>query len=194
VEPTYLASAAAFRAWLEEHHASAPELLVGFHRVGSGQPSMVYQEALDQALCYGWIDGVRRRVDDQRWTIRFTPRRRGSYWSEVNTRRAEELIALGLMRPAGLAAFEARDPAATARYSNEARSQGLGADAEASLRADPSAWEFFQRQPAGYRRVTSWWVMSARRPETRQRRLAALIEHSARGERLPALVSPGRER
>jgi uncharacterized protein YdeI (YjbR/CyaY-like superfamily) len=192
VEPIYFESEAAFRAWLETHHASQRELLVGFHRVATGQPSMTYAQALDQALCYGWIDGVRRRVDERRWVQRYTPRRRGSHWSEVNVRRAGELIELGLMRPAGLAAFQARDPEATARYSNEARTRGLDAASEAELRANPAAWEFFQRQPPGYRRTASWWVVSARQPETRRRRLATLIEHSALGERVPPLVPPPR--
>jgi uncharacterized protein YdeI (YjbR/CyaY-like superfamily) len=142
---------------------------------------MTWPQSVDQALCYGWIDGIRRRIDDESYSIRFTPRRAGSHWSEVNTRRAQELIAEGLMQPAGLAAFEARDVAKTAEYSYEARSRGLDEAYETQLRANEAAWAYWQAQPAHYRRGAAHWVMSAKREETRLRRLAALIEDSAAG-------------
>jgi uncharacterized protein YdeI (YjbR/CyaY-like superfamily) len=179
MEPNFFPTPADFRAWLEANHATATELLVGFYKVGSGRPSITWPESVDQALCYGWIDGIRRRVDDQSYTIRFTPRRRGSTWSLVNTRRAMELIEQGLMQPAGLAAFEARDPARTAEYSYENRPEGLEATYEAQFRANPAAWTYWEAQPAHYRRGSAHWVMSAKREETRRRRLAILIADSA---------------
>jgi uncharacterized protein YdeI (YjbR/CyaY-like superfamily) len=181
MNPTFFATPADFHAWLAANHDKATELLVGFYKVGSGRPSMTWPESVDQALCYGWIDGIRRRVDDESYTIRFTPRRRGSTWSLVNTRRALELIEQGLMQPAGLAAFEARDAARTAEYSYENRPQGLDAPYEAQFHGSPAAWAYWEAQPAHYRRGAAHWVMSAKREETRQKRLATLIEDSAAG-------------
>jgi uncharacterized protein YdeI (YjbR/CyaY-like superfamily) len=181
MNPTFFAAPADFRDWLAANHDKADELLVGFYKVGSGRPSMTWPESVDQALCYGWIDGIRRRVDDESYTIRFTPRRRGSTWSLVNTRRALELIEQGLMQPAGLAAFEARDEARTAEYSYENRPQGLDEPYEAQFRDNPAAWAYWEAQPAHYRRGAAHWVMSAKREETRQKRLATLIEDSAAG-------------
>ncbi len=181
MNPTYFATAADFRAWLAANHDKATELLVGFYKVGSGRPSLTWPESVDQALCYGWIDGIRRRIDDESYSIRFTPRRRGSTWSLVNTRRALELIEQGLMQPAGLAAFEIRDPARTDAYSYENRPQGFDAPYEAEFRANAAAWTYWEAQPAHYRRGSAHWVMSAKREETRQKRLATLIEDSAAG-------------
>jgi uncharacterized protein YdeI (YjbR/CyaY-like superfamily) len=180
----YFASPAEFRAWLEENHASASELLVGFYK----QPGrgLAYQDALDLALSFGWIDGVRRKVDDQRWTIRFSPRRRRSIWSGVNVKRVEELTALGLMHPAGLEAFAARDAARSGIYSYE-RPQTLDTACEQLLRDHPEAWQFWQAQPPWYRRTASSWVMSAKREDTRRRRLATLIDDSARHRRIGIL-------
>lgn len=181
MNPIFFPTPADFRAWLEANHATAGELLVGFYKKGSGRPSITWPESVDQALCFGWIDGVRRRVDDESYTIRFTPRRRGSTWSLVNTRRALELIEEGLMQPAGLAAFEARDPARTDEYSYENRPQGLDSPYEAQFRANAAAWAYWEAQPPHYRRGAAHWVMSAKREETRQRRLATLIADSAAG-------------
>ena len=193
-DPIFFPTPAALRAWLEEHHATARGLWVGFHRKRSGQPSITWPEAVDQALCYGWIDGVRRTVDADRYTIRFTPRSPRSTWSAVNVRRATELLDLGLMRPAGRRAFEARTEARTATYSYEQRQTAALDDAdEARFRADPAAWAFFQAQPPGYRQTAIWWVVSAKRPETRQRRLASLIADSAQGRRIGQLTRPTRE-
>ncbi len=172
---------AQFRAWLEVNHATADELWVGFYKKGIGRPSITYPEAVDQALCFGWIDGIRRRIDDESYTNRFTPRRKGSKWSAVNTKRALELIEQGMMQTAGLAAFKARDPARTDDYSYEGRPEGLDEAYEAPFRDNAAAWTYWEAQPPYYRRGSAHWVMSAKREETRQRRLATLIDDSAAG-------------
>lgn len=171
-----------FRAWLEANHATADELFVGYYRKATGRPSMTWAESVDQALCFGWIDGIRRRIDDESYHNRFTPRRRGSTWSLVNVKRMQELIAQGLVHPAGLAAFEARDPARTGEYSYEQRPNGLDEAFEAEFRANPDAWAYWQAQPPHYRRGSTHWVMSAKREETRARRLQTLIADSAAGQ------------
>lgn len=181
MNPVFFPSPADFRAWLDANHATAAELLVGYYKVGTGRASMTWPESVDQALCYGWIDGVRRRIDDESYMIRFTPRRRGSNWSLVNIRRALELIEQGLMQPAGLAAFEARDPARSDEYSYESRPQGLDKAYETEFRADAAAWAYWEAQPPHYRRGAAHWVMSAKREETRRKRLATLIADSAAG-------------
>jgi uncharacterized protein YdeI (YjbR/CyaY-like superfamily) len=194
VEPTYFPTAAAFRRWLTAHHARERELLVGFHQVTSGHPGITYSEALDEALCFGWIDGVRKSVDAGRYTIRFTPRKRASYWSAVNTRRAEALIESGRMRPVGLHAFEARDREKTAKYSFEREAMALTPAFERAFRAKARAWAFFSAQPPGYRRVATYWVMNAKQEPTRQRRLRQLIADSAAGLRLAQLTGSGTRR
>jgi uncharacterized protein YdeI (YjbR/CyaY-like superfamily) len=188
MEPTFFATPADFRAWLERHHESDSELIVGFHKRGSGRPSITWPEAVDQALCFGWIDGVRRRIDDTSYSIRFTPRKARSTWSAVNIRRMKELVEGGLVAPAGLAAFERRADDRSAIYSYEQRKAAkLEADQERRLRADERAWAFFDAQPPSYRRAAIHWVTSAKKPETRDRRLAQLIECSAAGEPVPPL-------
>jgi uncharacterized protein YdeI (YjbR/CyaY-like superfamily) len=164
------------------------ELIVGFHKKGSGQPSMTWPEAVDQALCFGWIDGVRRSLDQDRYTNRFTPRKPRSTWSAINIARAKELIEDRLMRPPGLAAFERRSDDRSAIYSYEQRTAAtLEAAAEESFRANRSAWDFFQRQAPSYRRTAIYWVTSAKREETRRRRLRTLIDDSAAGRRVKPL-------
>ncbi|MFN8481557.1 MAG: YdeI/OmpD-associated family protein [Anaerolineae bacterium] len=187
---TYMESAEAFRAWLAENHATATELWVGFYNKASGRPSITYPESVDEALCYGWIDGLRKNVDATSYKIRFTPRKRTSIWSAVNIKRVEELIALRRVQPPGLAAFEARDPARTNRYSFEQEGGGLDPTLEAQFQANDAAWTFFQAQTASYRRTAMWWVMSAKKDETRQKRLSVLMESSEKHERLPQLTSP----
>lgn len=183
-EPLYFDSAADFRAWLAAHAASARELLVGFHKVGSGRPHMTWPQSVDEALCVGWIDGVRKRVDDTRYTIRFTPRKAGSHWSAVNIRRVAELQALGRMQPAGLAAFAQRSEARTARAAYEQPGMpALPPQDEALFRADAAAWAFFERQAASWRKRMLWRILSARQPQTRERRLAQLIADCAAGLR-----------
>lgn len=181
---TFFATAEDFRRWLEEHHATAKELWVGYHKKGSGQPSVSYPESVDEALAFGWIDGVRKGLGPATYANRFTPRKPGSTWSAVNVRRVGELTAAGRMHPAGLAAFAARDPAKTELYSYERETAALDAEAERRFRADPAAWDFFQAQPPSYRRTVTWWVVSAKKVETRRRRLDKLIAASAAGRRL----------
>lgn len=195
MRPTFFATPADFRSWLEEHHASESELLVGFYKAGSGRPSITWPESVDQALCFGWIDGVRRGLDADSYTIRFTPRTPRSTWSAVNIKRAKELIEAGLIRPAGLAAFQARTDERSASYSYERRRAAeLAPEQERRFRANAPAWEFFSAQPPYYRRTAIHWVTSAKREETRARRLATLIEDSASGLRLANLSGNGTAR
>ena len=183
----FFASPAELRAWLVENHAVATELWVGFHKKRTGRPSITWQELVDQELCFGWIDSVRYSLGDDRSAQRITPRRKGSVWSAVNMRRFQELEAMGLVHDAGRAAFEKRDEARTRIYSYENWPQGLDAESEAVFRKDRAAWKFFEAQPPSYRRVSAYRVMSAKRPETRERRLRALIEASRKGRRIEAL-------
>jgi uncharacterized protein YdeI (YjbR/CyaY-like superfamily) len=184
VNPTFFKTPADFRSWLEQHHARADELLVGFYKKKSGKPSITWPESVDEALCFGWIDGIRRRIDDISYSIRFTPRRRGSIWSNVNTKRVAELIKEKRMRPAGVKAFEARDPKKTGIYSFERQTATLPAEFEEVFRANTKAWKFWEAQPPGYRRLAAYFVTSAKQDETRRRRLDLLIRDSARGLRL----------
>jgi uncharacterized protein YdeI (YjbR/CyaY-like superfamily) len=195
-KPTYFTSPDAFRRWLERHHATSPELWVGFHKRATGRPSLSWPESVDVALCFGWIDGIRKSIDDERYTIRFTPRRRSSRWSLINVRRVAALQREGRMRPAGRAAFEARREARTGTYSYEQRPRRLDRRSLEALRARPKAWAFYHAQAPWYRRVVAFWVLSAKREETRARRLATLIEHSARGRYIPGLeqAQPKRSR
>ena len=192
--PRFFPTAADFRAWLHANHDRVTELVVGFHRKASGKPSITWPESVDEALCYGWIDGVRRSLDEHSYTIRFTPRKSSSIWSNVNIAKAEALLAAGKMAPAGVAAWQRRDPARSGIYSFE-REEPAAFDAtmERQFKANRGAWKFFGAQPAGYRRVATHYVVSAKRPETREKRLATLIGCSARGERLPHLVSAKRK-
>jgi uncharacterized protein YdeI (YjbR/CyaY-like superfamily) len=184
MQPSFFASPQDFRAWLEKHHASAQELLVGFHKKASGMPSITWPESVDHALCFGWIDGVRRSIDDASYTIRFTPRKSGSMWSAKNIGRVAELTEMGLMRPAGIAAFERRTEARSGVYSFEQETIELGRAYERRFRADRAAWAFFQAQPPSYRKAVTWWVVSAKREETRLRRLEKLIDGSANERRI----------
>lgn len=190
-ETLFFPTPAALRAWLEQHHATQRELWIGYYKKGSGVPSITWPESVDEALCFGWIDGVRKTIDARSYRIRFTPRRSGSTWSAVNVRRVKELLAQGRMQPAGLSAFEQRAGDKTAIYAYEQR-QGaeLGAELEQIFRANQPAWAFFQSQPAGYRRTAIWWVISAKQEETRRRRFATLVEDSAQGRRIKALSRP----
>jgi uncharacterized protein YdeI (YjbR/CyaY-like superfamily) len=187
-DPVFFESAAAFRAWLAANHSSAGELQVGFRKKATGRPTLTWPESVDQALCFGWIDGIRRSLGADAYTIRFTPRRAGSNWSAVNLARVEELTRLGLMEPAGLRAYEGRDEAKARQYSYERATAALEPALEARLRACEPAWAFWESQPAGYRRIAAHFVMSARRADTRDRRLAMLIDDSAAGRRLAAVT------
>ena len=186
MQPTFFSSAAGFRAWLEEHHDAARELLVGFYRKELGR-GITYAEALDEALSFGWIDGVRKRFSAEAYTIRFTPRKPGSIWSEINIQRARELTAQGRMKPPGLRVFGERDERQARQYSYERERGSLDPALEAALRANRAASAFFDAQPPGYRKIVTFWVMSAKREETRARRLAHLIECSTGGTRIDLL-------
>jgi uncharacterized protein YdeI (YjbR/CyaY-like superfamily) len=188
-QPRCFTSPAAFRIWLERHHRTRRELHVGFHKRHTGKPSLTWPEAVDEALCFGWIDGVRRCLDDARYTIRFTPRNPDSTWSAVNLKRVRALRKAGRMRPAGLRLFHGRDRKQSGLYSFEQRRRirlpPLLAD---RFRADANAWTFFRRQAPWYRRTATFWVVSAKREATRLKRLAILIAHSARERRAPPLA------
>lgn len=177
--PAYFRSPSEFRAWLEAHHAEADELWVGYYKRGTGRPSMTWPESVDEALCFGWIDGVRRSVDSERYAIRFTPRRPGSNWSAVNLGRVEALIAEGRMRPAGLDVYRGRRREA-AGYTYEERPKDLPEPYARVFRGrDRAAWDFFLAQSPSYRRTAIGWILSAKREETRLRRLEQIVEASA---------------
>jgi uncharacterized protein YdeI (YjbR/CyaY-like superfamily) len=185
----FFTSADAFRSWLAKHHDRARELFVGFYKKPSGRGGITYPEALDQALAFGWIDGVRKALDESSYVIRFSPRKADSNWSAVNIRRVGELTASGAMMPPGLAAFQNRRAKRTGRYSYEQRPRQLEPADEKIFRADPQAWAFFAAQPAGYRRTAIWFVVSAVKEETRRKRLDILIRDSAEGRRLGLVTS-----
>jgi uncharacterized protein YdeI (YjbR/CyaY-like superfamily) len=183
-EATFFPTEADFRRWLEANHESAPELLVGFWKKSSGKPSIDWPQARDQALCFGWIDGVRKSLGEYAYTIRFTPRRKGSIWSRVNVERFEALKAAGLMTHAGEAAYE-RDKHRSGVYSYEKPLAELTPEEEQLFRKDKEAWTDWEKRPAGYRRSALGWIAGAKRPETRAKRLGELITVSAEGRRLP---------
>jgi uncharacterized protein YdeI (YjbR/CyaY-like superfamily) len=187
--PIFFATPSEFRMWLEEHHDESQEVWVGFYKRSSGKPSITWPEAVDQALCHGWIDGVRKGIDDVSYIIRFTPRKPRSIWSTVNVNRVGELTRLGLMRPEGLKAFEERDLKKSGLYSYEQRKGSkLEPAYENQLQANTKAWEFFQSQPPSYQQAASWWVISAKKEETRLKRLARLIEDSEQGRSIAPLT------
>jgi uncharacterized protein YdeI (YjbR/CyaY-like superfamily) len=189
--PVFFADPASFRAWLEQHHATAEEVVVGYRRRGSGLASITWPESVDIALCFGWIDGIRRSLDETSYSIRFTPRRPRSIWSAVNVRRFGELEAEGLVTDAGRAAFARRREDRTAVYTHEqAEAPELDEAFTARFQAAADAWEWFQLQPPYYRRQAAHWVMSAKKPETRERRLETLIADSAAGLRVAPLRRP----
>ncbi|HEX2120829.1 MAG TPA: YdeI/OmpD-associated family protein [Thermoanaerobaculia bacterium] len=186
-KPKFFATPAAFRAWLEKNHDKVAEQWVGFYKRDSGKPSITWPEAVDEALCFGWIDGVRKSIDDVSYMNRFTPRKAGSNWSLVNINRVKELIAQKRMTPAGLAAFEQHDEAKAKRYTYERGACELDPALLKTFRANQKAWAYYEAQPPGYRRMTCWWIMSAKKEETRLRRLTALMELSEKGLRLQAM-------
>jgi uncharacterized protein YdeI (YjbR/CyaY-like superfamily) len=190
--PMFFVSGEEWRAWLEQHHASHAELMVGLYKRASGRPTMTWSESVDEALCFGWIDGVRRRIDEHSHSIRFTPRKPRSTWSAVNIEKAERLIAEGRMRPAGLRAYRARSEENSRIYAFEQGDVQLPQEGQQRLRANPAAWEYWESRPAGYRRIASWWVISAKREETRERRLATLIEDCAAGRLIKSQRRPER--
>jgi uncharacterized protein YdeI (YjbR/CyaY-like superfamily) len=190
-DPIFFASSAEFRRWLDKHHDSEAEVLVGFHKKRTGRPTLTWSESVDQALCFGWIDGVRRSAGDDAYTIRFTPRRPGSNWSNINVAKVAELTKAGLMRPAGVAAFEQRRADRTGIYSFEGDAGELTAQEQAEFRRHRRAWTWFDAQPPGYKRTAIHWVVSAKRESTRASRLATLIGDAADGRKIKPLRRPG---
>jgi len=184
MQPKFFTSPEKFREWLERNHDSATELLIGFHKKSSGKKSVTYAEALDEALCFGWIDGVRKNLNETSYTIRFTPRKPTSIWSNVNVKHVERLQKEGRMHRAGIDAYERRSPERTGIYSFENRPRELSPEYEKIFRQNKAAWKFFQEQPSGYKRLMVFRTMSAKKEETRLRRLKQLIESSEKGVRM----------
>ncbi len=182
-KPRFFKTPQAFRTWLRKNHDKREELLVGFYKLDSGKPSMTWPESVDQALCFGWIDGIRRRIDDEAYSIRFTPRKAKSHWSKVNLEKSPRLIAAGLMEPAGLAAWKRRDGSNTVRASYERRYR-FAPELRERFAGEAFAWSFWQKQPPGYRRTLTGWVMQGKQEPTRVRRLEKLIEACQAGKRL----------
>jgi uncharacterized protein YdeI (YjbR/CyaY-like superfamily) len=188
-KPTFFPTPSDFRAWLEANHDKFHELLVGFHKKSSRKPSITWPESVDAALCFGWIDGIRKSLSETSYTIRFTPRRPTSTWSTVNIKRAQQLKKMGLMHPAGLKAFAARIAKKSGIYAYEQRkSARFTREQEKQFRANKTAWEFFRSQAPWYQRVTTYWLISAKREETKLKRLSSLIEHSQNRRTLPQLT------
>ena len=181
---TFFRSPAELREWFGQHHATVRELQVGYYKKNSGEPTLTWPESVDEALCVGWIDGIRRGLDERSYTIRFTPRKTGSIWSAVNIRRVEALSREGRMLPAGLKAFEARRENRSGIYSYEQRHSELAEPYGSILRQNGAAWEFFRAQPPSYRKKLGWWIVSAKQDATRLKRLEKLIAASASGRRL----------
>jgi uncharacterized protein YdeI (YjbR/CyaY-like superfamily) len=190
MKPVFFPDKAAFRKWLEAHHETEKELLVGFYKVGSGKPSITWSESVDEALCFGWIDGVRKSMDEESYTIRFTPRKPGSIWSAVNIKKVETLSAAGLMYPAGMAAFAKRSEQKSAIYSYEKAPVKLDAPFEKAFKARKKAWKFFQSLAPSYQRTAINWVMSAKQEATRSKRMQALIDDSEQGLKIKPLRYP----
>jgi uncharacterized protein YdeI (YjbR/CyaY-like superfamily) len=184
MKPTFFPTEAEFRRWLKANHETAEELLVGFWKKGSGKPSIDWPQARDQALCFGWIDGVRRSMGEESYTIRFTPRRKGSIWSKVNVERFNALKAEGLMTEAGERAYE-ENKHKSGLYAYENNLAELAAEEEALFRKKKAAWADWEKRPPGYRKVVLHWITSAKRPETRAKRLGILIDSCAKGEKIP---------
>jgi uncharacterized protein YdeI (YjbR/CyaY-like superfamily) len=193
IEPLFFESPSKLRAWLEKHHAQETELWVGFHKKRSGKASTTWPEAVDALLCFGWIDGIRKSIDEVSYTIRVTPRKSKSKWSLINVRRVPELRKLGLMHANGLKAFELRTAEGTYAYEQRTVAK-LGGRFEKQFRANKKAWEFFRSQAPSYQRVATWWVISAKKEETRLRRLGRLIEDSGRGQSINPLDRPAKSK
>jgi uncharacterized protein YdeI (YjbR/CyaY-like superfamily) len=184
----FFASPAELRDWFDANHATAAELWLGYHKKATGKPSVVWTEAVDEALCVGWIDGILQRVDETAHVQRFTPRRKGSNWSAINVAKVAALTAQGRMRPMGLAAFEARSEAKTGVYSYERPDGAFSADETARFRADAAAWADWERRSPSYRKTVTHWVTSAKQASTRERRLATLIEDSSAGRPIKSMA------
>lgn len=190
-KPIFFATPAEFRAWLEKHHQNAREQWIGFCRKDSGRPSITWPESVDEALCFGWIDGLRKTIDAHSYKIRFTPRKTPSNWSAINVWRAQELIRQNRLQPAGMKAFELRSPQKSGVYAYENRQSAvLNKAAAKEFRSHRTAWKFFQQQPASYRKTAIWWVVSAKGTETQQKRLDTLIADADAKRRIKLLRRP----
>jgi len=189
LKPKFFKTPSDLRKWFRTHNASATELWVGFYKKDSGKASITWPESVDEALCFGWIDGIRKSIDEISYMIRFSPRKTRSTWSVVNIKRARELIEQGLMQPAGLKAFEARQEYRSGIYSYEQRTADLPDHYGNLLKKNAAAWKFFHSQSPSYRKAMNWWVLSAKKEETRLKRLEQLIDDSAHGRRLPQYVA-----
>lgn len=188
MNPFFFKTQKDFRKWLEKNHDIQTELWVGFYKKSSEKPSIDWPQSVDEALCFGWIDGIRKSIDEESYKIRFTPRKPRSTWSVVNIKRVGELTKLGLMHSAGIKAFNLRKDDKSVLYSYENRHKGLESVYEKKIKANKKAWEFYQSQPPWYRHTSGWWVMSAKKEETRQKRLAKLIEDSENRRTIPQLT------
>ncbi|NOU96782.1 bacteriocin-protection protein [Paenibacillus sp. LMG 31456] len=188
MNPVFFVSPSEFRTWLEQHHDKTQELWVGYYKKGTGKPSLTWPESVDEALCFGWIDGLRKGIDDISYMIRFTPRKKSSIWSAVNLERVKVLSSLGLMLPEGIRAFEARKEDKSAIYAYEQKEAAeLGDAYEQQFRANKQAWDFFQAQAPSYKKTAIWKIVSAKREETKLKRLAELIHYSEQGQTVPSL-------
>lgn len=185
MKPKFFKTPSDFRKWLAAHHESETELWVGFYKKDSGKASITWPQSVDEALCFGWIDGIRKTIDAVSYKIRFTPRKQRSTWSAVNIKRVGKLTEQGLMQKAGLKAFAARQEYRSGIYSYEQRSPELPAQYGKKMKENAAAWKFFQAQPPSYRKAVNWWVLCAKQEETRLKRLDKLIEESAAGRRIP---------
>jgi uncharacterized protein YdeI (YjbR/CyaY-like superfamily) len=191
-KPRFFKSQKEWRAWLEKNHATSTAIIVGYHKGAGAKGGFTHKQAIDEALCFGWIDSV-AKGGDTTWSIRFTPRKAKSIWSAINLKRIEELKAAGLVHPAGLAAYENRDPKLQKRYSFENRDVKLAPAYAKAFKADKAAWKNFESMAPSYRHPAVWWVMNAKQEETRQRRLATLIADSAAGRKVKHLTPPKRK-
>ena len=192
MNPKFFKTPSDFRKWLAANHAKTKELWVGFYKKNSGKQSITWPESVDEALCFGWIDGLRKNIDEHSYMIRFSPRKPSSIWSAVNIRNAERLIKKGRMQPAGLKAYQARKDNRSGIYAYEQRSPELVAPYLGKLKRNKKAWEFFQAQPPYYRKTMNWWIVSAKKEETRLKRLEQLIEDSSAGRRI-GLLTPNKQ-
>ena len=188
MNPLFFPTQSDLRKWFEKNHNKADELWVGYFKKGTGKPSITWQESVDEALCFGWIDGIRNAIDEESYKIRFTPRRKGSIWSAVNTKRIKELIKLGLVKPSGLEVFNQRDEKKTNRYSFEQKEAKFPIEFEKELKANKKAWQYFQTIPPSAKRLSTWWVISAKRKETKLSRLKTLIQCSEEERKIPPLI------
>jgi uncharacterized protein YdeI (YjbR/CyaY-like superfamily) len=185
---TFFPTQSHLRKWFEKNHKKANELWVGYYKKNTGKPSITWQESVDEALCFGWIDGIRKSINEESYKIRFTPRRKGSNWSAVNIKRIKELIKLGLVKPAGLEVFKNRDAKKDEQYSFEQQKVELPKTFEKKIKANSKVWEYFIKLPPYAKRLSTWWVISAKREETKLKRLDILIQCSEEGRKIPPLI------